>query len=1029
MVNISEKNFEETITTCLLVGGPDTPLSQPLPEGERSFAPSPFQGEGRDEGPATGIRESFTFPGEFIPGGYRQRQPADFDKKLCLFPQDVLDFILITQPKEWEKLRKSFSGDVRAHFLERVSKEISQYGTLHVLRKGIKDFGCKFQLAYFPPASGLNPQIQKQYLGNIFSVVRQLKYSESNENSLDLAIFLNGLPIFTAEVKNPLNAQTVENAIKQYRTTRDPKEPMFAYRRCLAHFAVDPELVFFTTRLEGEKTKFIPFNLGYNLGAGNPPSWKGFATAYLWEQIWARDSILNLIQYFIHEYEEEDEEGKKTGKRKLIFPRYHQLDSVRRIMAHARKNGAGQRYLIEHSAGSGKSNSIAWLAHQLSVLHNENDERIFDSVVVITDRRILDRQLQATVLQFEQTLGTVETITENSQQLKKALEEGKNIIVTTLQKFPFISEQVKSLPGKHFGVIIDEAHSSQSGEATRHLNTVLAAGSLEEAENQDNASDDEDLEDRIEKEIRHRGQLPNVSYFAFTATPKAKTLELFGTKTHSGEYHPFSLYPMRQAIEEGFILDVLQNYTTYKAYWSLLKKIQDDPKYDRTKAVRLMMSFVDMHEHTISKKVEVIVEHFSEQVQGRIGGRAKAMVVTRSRLHAVRYKQAIDTYLAAHRHPFKVLVAFSGKVKDGGIEYTESGMNSIPETQTAQTFKLDEYKLLIVAEKFQTGFDQPLLHTMYVDKRLRGLHAVQTLSRLNRVHPGKTETFVLDFANEAEDIQKSFEPYYEKTILSEATDPNLLYDLQTSLEQHGIFTTEEVDAFAKIFFNPKGTQAKLYAAVDAPVKRFKAKEKEDKTEFRTTLADFVRLYAFLSQIATFTDPELEKLYTFGRLLLRKLPIEKEKLPVEIQQAIDIESYRLDKTSSGTIGLNRGQGEMSPENPLTATQLNPGDIEALSEIIKELNQRFGTDFTENDRLVIRQLEEHLAAIPMLEQTVRVNTPENAMLTFKAVLENLLQELIDTQFKFYKQVNANPDFAQTLTKFLFERYRKSLSAGKF
>lgn len=442
-----------------------------------------------------------------------------------------------------------------------------------------------------------------------------------------------------------------------------------------------------------------------------------------------------------------------------------------------------------------------------------------------------------------------------------------------------------------------------------------------------------------------------------------------------------------------------------------------------------MMSFVDMHEHTISKKVEAIVEHFTGQVQTRIGGHAKAMIVTRSRLHAVRYKQAMDAYLAAHGYPIKALVAFSGKVKDGGIEYTENGMNGIPETQTAQTFKLDEYKFLIVAEKFQTGFDQPLLHTMYVDKRLRGLHAVQTLSRLNRVYPGKTETFVLDFANEAEDIQKSFEPYYEKTILSEATDPNLLYDLQTRLEQHGIYSTEDVDAFAKIYFSPKGTQAKLFAALQPAITRFKTKEKDEKAEFRTALSDFVRLYAFLSQVATFVDADLEKLYAFGRLLLRRLPIEKEKLPVEIQQSIDLESYRLDKTSSGKITIQRGQGEMKPEDPLTPDKINQPDIEALSEIIKELNERFGTDFTEEDRLVILQLEEHLAKIPMLEQTVRVNTPENAMLTFKEVLENLLQELIDTQFKFYKQVNANPEFAQTLTKFLFDRYRKSLTETAF
>lgn len=1006
MVDVSEKNFEETITDCLLAGGQDAPAAS-----------------------GNAVQETAAFPGEYFMGGYHLRHSADYDKKLCLIPQDVLDFILITQPREWEKLKKSYpqGGDVQAHFFERLKKEISQHGTLHVLRKGIKDLGCKFQLAYFPPASGLNPEVQKLYQGNVFSVVRQLKYSENNENSLDVTIFLNGLPIFTVELKDPLTGQTVENAITQYRTTRNPKEPLFAYRRCLAHFAVDSELVYFTTQLEGVKTRFIPFNLGYNLGAGNPPSWNGFPTAYLWEQIWAKDSILNLIQYFIHEYEEEDEGGQKTGKRKIIFPRYHQLDAVRRIIAHARRNGAGRRYLIQHSAGSGKSNSIAWLAHQLSVLQNAKNERIFDSVVVITDRRVLDRQLQTTVRQFEQTLGTVEAITENSAQLQTALENGKNIIVTTLQKFPMIAENVISLPGKRFAIIIDEAHSSQAGEANRSLNKVFSAASLEEAEKQEEATPDEDYEDRIENEIRKKFLLPNVSYFAFTATPKAKTLELFGSANRNGGFEPFSLYPMRQAIEEGFILDVLQNYTTYKAYWSLLKKIQDDPNYDRSKAVRLMMSFVNMHEHTINKKVEVIVEHFINQVQSRIGGHAKAMIVTRSRLHAVRYKQALDDYIAAHGYAIKSLVAFSGKVKDGGIEYTENGMNGIPETQTAQTFKLDDYKFLIVAEKFQTGFDQPLLHTMYVDKRLRGLHAVQTLSRLNRVYPGKTETFVLDFANEAEDIQKAFEPYYEKTILSEGTDPNLLYDLQTRLESHGIYSSEEVDAFAKILFSQNGTQANLFAALQPAINRFKSKEKDEKAEFRSALSDFVRLYAFLSQVVPFVDADLEKLHVFGRFLLRRLPIEGEKLPVEIQQSIDLESYRLDNTSSGRITLQRGQGEMKPENPLTPNTINQPDFEALSEIIKELNERFGTDFTEEDRLVIRQLEEHLAKIPMLEQTVRVNTPENAMLTFKEVLENQLQELIDTQFKFYKQVNANPEFAQTLTKFLFERYRKGLEAG--
>jgi type I restriction enzyme R subunit len=1005
LVEISDKNFEETITACLIAGGPDAPLDGKPPVHER-------QG----------------MPGGFIPGGYRQRTTVDYDKALCLVPQDVLDFILITQPNEWQKLRRSYAGNVEAHFLERLKHEIDTHGTLHVVRKGVKDLGCSFQLAYFPPVSGLNPDIQRLYQGNIFTVIRQVKYSEKNENSLDMVLFLNGIPLFTVELKDPLTGQTVQNAISQYRHDRDPREPLFAYRRCLAHFAVDPDLVYFSTQLEGTKTRFIPFNKGYNLGAGNPPSWQGFSTEYLWEQIWARESILNLLQYFIHEYDELNDNGERTGKRKLIFPRYHQLDSVRRIVSDAKAHGAGKTYLVQHSAGSGKSNSIAWLAHQLSVLHTAADSRVFDSVVVITDRRVLDRQLQATVRQFEQTLGTVETITEDSQQLRRALEAGKSIIVTTLQKFPFISDAIKELPGKRFAVIIDEAHSSQSGEATRHLSAVLSVGSLDEAEQVDNeGAEKDDSEEHINRIVRQHKHLPNVSYFAFTATPKPSTLELFGTRNRDGQYEPFSLYPMRQAIEEGFILDVLQCYTTYKTYWSLLKKIKDDPAYDKSKANQLLLKFVDLHDITIRKKVDIIVEHFVTQVEHRINGDAKAMVVTRSRLHAVRYKQAIDACLAERGLGIKALVAFSGTVRDGGIEYTEANMNGIPETKTAATFQQHEYKFLIVAEKFQTGFDQPLLHTMYVDKRLKGLHAVQTLSRLNRVHPDKAETFVLDFVNEADDIQKAFEPYYERTILSEGTDPNLLYDMQTRMDQMGVFQQSDVDAFAGIYFSTKGTQAKLYATLNPAIERFKVKEKDEKVEFRSLLADYVRLYAFLSQIATFEDAELEKLYVYGRLLLRRLPIEKEKLPVEIQQAIDLEAIQVSKTGSGSLGLKRGQGVMKPENPLSGTKHNAAEMEALSEIIRELNERFGTDFSPDDRLVIERLEDQLAASPVLEQAVRVNTPENAMIAFREVVEKMLQGLVDSEFKFYQMVNGNPEFAEHLVRVLFERYRRGLGEG--
>jgi type I restriction enzyme R subunit len=760
-------------------------------------------------------------------------------------------------------------------------------------------------------------------------------------------------------------------------------------------------------------------------GAGNPPSWQGFATAYLWEQNWARDSMLDLIQNFIQFVEKEDEDGKKTGQMELIFPRYHQLDCVRRLLADARAKSAEQRYLIQHSAGSGKSNSIAWLAHQLTSLHDASDQAIFDSIIVITDRRVLDRQLQRTVRQFEQTLGIVENIDQTSRQLKTALAEGKKIIVTTLQKFPMITDQIKELEGKRFAIIIDEAHSSQSGEARAKLNAVLAAGSLEEAEREE-SGEVEDSEDRIIAEMKKRGHLPNASYFAFTATPKSETLELFGSRQPDGRYGAFSLYTMRQAIEERFILDVLDNYTTYQAYWSLLKKIEDDPRYDREKAARLLRWFVDLHEHSIATKVAIMVDHFGGQVAHRIGGKAKGMIVTRSRLHAVRYKLAVDKYLKENGYPFKALVAFSGTVKDpdNGLLYTETQMNStpekkIPEKATAETFKQSDYRLMVVAEKFQTGFDQPLLHTMYVDKRLAGVHAVQTLSRLNRIYPGKDETMVLDFANEAEDIQKAFEPYYDKTLLKESTDPNLLYDLQTQLSEFQFYTQAEVNHFANIYFDPKGTQDKLHAALVPAIDRYIAAPKEDQSEFRGKLADYIRLYAFISQIITFADADLERLYVFGRLLLRKLPVTKDKLPIEVQQNIDIESYTVKQTSRGKIRLPRGTAELPPTGPRGSILPIPEDLEPLSQIIRELNERFGANLGENARTSIQQLEAQLAQDPALEASICANTRDNARLTFEHVLNDRLQEIVDSDFKFYKQVTDNPEFAQALLDWMFER----------
>ena len=909
--DISERAFEAAIECALLRGGPDA-----------------------CPGDASAVRESSPpYGDDAVPGGYHRRRPDDYDRALCLIPADVVDFLLATQPDEWEKLGQHHGADVKPRFLARLSREIARRGALDVLRNGVKDSGCKFRLAYFRPASGLNEELQRLHAANLFAVVRQLRFSARDEQSVDLALFLNGVPVFTAELKNPLNGQDVQDAIRQYREDRDPREPLFAYARCLAHFAVDPEQVFVTTRLAGPKTRFLPFNRGRFGGAGNPPvppTRAGFPTDYLWEEVWARDSVLDLVRQFIHEVEAEDDRGRKTGARFLIFPRYQQLDCVRRLVRHARDHGPGERYLVQHSAGSGKSFTIAWLAHRLSVLHDREDRRVFDSVVVVTDRRVLDRQLQRSVRQFEQTLGVVENIDHTSRQLREALEAGRTIIVTTLQKFPVIAEQIGELPGRRFAVIVDEAHSSQSGESTKSLKAVLAAGSLDEAEREEAGAPtpEEELDDRVLDEIRSRGRLPNLSTFAFTATPKPKTLELFGSKRPDGKFEPFHRYSMRQAIEEGFILDVLASYTTYRAYWRLLKTVADDPRYDRGKAEYLLKSFVELHPHAIRAKVAVCVEHFAAQVAGAIDGRAKAMVVTRSRLHAVRTRLALDAYLAEKGHPWKALVAFSGTVKDGGESYTESGMNSagrdrvIGERQTAAEFEKPEYRFLVVANKFQTGFDQPLLHTLYVDKKLGGVNAVQTLSRLNRTHPGKRGVTVLDFANEADEIRKAFEPYYETTLLSEATDPNLLYEVQDRLLGFDVFAADDVETFARVYFDPGAAQDKLYAALGPARQRFGALAPDEGRDFRGQLGEYARLYAFLSQVLTFADPDLDKLYVFARHLRRLLPAGRDELPREVQQNIDIESFRIQRTARGRIALERRGGALDPPRASRARAPRP-----------------------------------------------------------------------------------------------------------
>jgi type I restriction enzyme R subunit len=1003
---ISERSFEEAIECALLQYGPDACA-----------------------GDSTGVRETPPPYGDTPPGGYRKRQPEDYDRTLCLLPRDALDFVLATQPKEWKKLEQHHGAPLREQFLKRLASEIERRGALDVLRNGIKDSGCKFRLAYFRPASGLNEETRRLHAANLFAVVRQVHYSTKNEKSLDLVLFLNGIPIFTAELKNPLNGQDVEDAIRQYKTDRDPREPLLAYGRCLAHFAVDPDLVYVATQLAGPRTHFLPFNQGKFGGAGNPPvppTRNGYATGYLWDETWSRDSVLDLVRQFIHEVEEEDEKGTKTGRRFLIFPRYQQLDCVRRLVTDARALGTGQRYLIHHSAGSGKSFTIAWLAHQLATLHDTADRRVFDSIVVITDRRVLDRQLQTTMRQFEQTLGVVENIDTTSRQLKDALESGKTIIVTTLQKFPVIAKEVAELPGKRFALIVDEAHSSQSGESTKSLKAVLSSGSLEEAETEEAgaATPEEELESTILAEMEKRGRLPNVSTFAFTATPKPKTLELFGTKRPDGKFAPFHLYSMRQAIEEGFILDVLANYATYKAYWRLLKKVEDDPHYDKKKAEYLLKSFVELHPHAIGEKVKVCVEHFAAKVQGEIGGKAKAMIVTRSRLHAVRYKRAVDKYLAERGYPFKALVAFSGSVQNGGQSYTESGMNGFPEAQTAKTFEQPEVRFLIVANKFQTGFDQPLLHTMYVDKKLGGVNAVQTLSRLNRtLPPEKKGTMVLDFANESDEIKAAFEPYYETTLLSEATDPNLLYEIQTRLAAFPVYTEADVDAFAKVYFDPRATQDRLYAVLAPVVERFLALSEEERPDFRGQLTDYVRLYAFLAQVLTFADADLEKLYVFARHLRRLLPADRAELPREVQQNIDMESYRIQQTGSGKIALERRPGVLEPVSTKQGHGVTPEELETLSRIIADLNERFGLNLGPEHRVTLGQMMEKLDDDAALDAAARVNTRENVRLTFDQKVEHVIQEIVDSNFDLYKRITDDRAFGEAIKNFLFDQYLRA------
>ena len=955
-----------------------------------------------------------------ITNGYFKREPERYDKSLCLDPEMFSNFIIATQPEKWEAYKKQLGNRAQDVLLSKIKTEIDNRGTLGVLRKSFSTYGVYFDLAYFMPASGLNEEYQKKYQGNIFSVMRQVKYSSKNEKSLDMVLFLNGLPLATMELKDRMTGSgyNVENAIRQYQTDRDSWEPLFKFGRCLVHFAVDEDLVYMATHLKGPQTLFLPFNKGNKGEAGNP-STEGFSTEYLWKEVLQRDSFLQLLQYFIQITDVFDEDGKPTGEKELIFPRYHQMDAVRGLLNHAKQYGCGQQYLIQHSAGSGKSNTISWLAHQLSNLHDKEDKNVLDSIIVVTDRIVLDSQLRANVLAFEQNPGVVAGIEKGSKQLREELEAGTKIIVTTLQKFPFIEDQIKSLPGKRFAIIFDEAHSSSSGEMSTSMKKVLNINEEDDPEEEETT-----WEDEIEKDIRSRGRQKNISYFAFTATPKPKTLELFGTKQTVGSYKPFHIYTMKQAIQEAFIKDVLPNYTSYATYFQLVKKITEDPNYDKAKATGLLKVFVELSTPTIERKTAIIIEHFLANCLREIPdandkGQAKAMVVCSSRAQAVKYKIAFDKYIKENNLPFKALVAFSGSITFEGENesFTETRMNGFPESQTKEKFKESQYRFLIVANKFQTGFDQKFLYAMYVNKKLLGVNAVQTICRLNRVCPGKKDPITLDFVNDAETIRKSFQDFYEDTTLTEGSDPDKLYDLKRSLEEFRYYTNDEINQFAKIFYSKPFKQEKLSPILNIVIKRYQEdSNRERKENFREVLKAYIRVYAFFSQIISFTDVELEKSYIFGRILFRKLPYTKERLPKEVTQQVDLDSIRVQYIGRG-IALKPGEGGEFQPGEEKAISKKPEFIEPLSKIIKDINERYATDFNESDKVVVNVLLLRVSEDKDFEAEVKNNPKENVWWAFEKKFNTELQDLIEEHFDFYKKLNNDQEIKAALMKQMF------------
>jgi type I restriction enzyme R subunit len=974
--------------------------------------------------------------------GYIRSSPSYFDPVLGLDTSQLYEFIGATQATEWDSLLGRYGNDpdtAQRGFAKRLAAELDRRGTVDVLRHGVVDLGVTIRLAFFAPAHGLTPELGRLYAANRVSVTRQLPYEPGSHKTIDLALLVNGIPTATAELKNPLTNQSTEHAITQYRTDRDPANVTLS-RRALVHFAVDPDRVAMTTRLAAAATRFLPFNLGHDGGAGNPPNPAGHRTSYLWERVWARDAWMDLLARFVHV--ERPTQGSAAAKKAaeiVIFPRLHQWDAVLALEADARRHGAGRHYLVQHSAGSGKSNTIAWTAHRLSSLHDASEAKVFDKVVVITDRVVLDRQLQETIYQFEHARGLVVRIDKDSHQLAEALTgEQARIIITTLQKFPFVLDKMGTLPSRRYAVIVDEAHSSQTGEAAKDLRVALGATSEQEftvAEAEDAgfvAAAVDPVEEALATAVGGRGRQQNLSFFAFTATPKARTLEMFGTLNQAtGRYEPFHLYSMRQAIEEGFILDVLAAYTTYQTYWRIEKAIADDPAYEARKARRAIARFVSLHPSNLAQKAEIVVEHFRAHTAAKVAGRAKAMVVTSSRLHAVRYKQAIDAYLAKSGYTdLATLVAFSGKVIDEhDLTYTEAGMNGFPESQTAERFGSDDYQVLIVAEKFQTGFDQPLLHTMYVDKVLTGLAAVQTLSRLNRIHPDKTDTFVLDFRNETEDILTAFEPYYGRTV-APPSDPNLLFDTRGRLDDYDVLRIEEIEATVALLLagarGGKGHGA-VYAALDPAIERFRALSEEDSLGFRDALHRFVRTYSFLSQVVSFTDSKLERDYTYCRALASKLRDSASVERLDLGAEVELTHLRTEMTFTGSLALDAEAGEVSAIFGEGRGREADPPLEHLSEIVSELNERFGLNLDERDQLLFEQFEATWVGDPDVVAQAKGNSLENFRLVFDNRFMGTVVTRMDDNEAIFKRILDDEEFRAVLIDLYASRvYRRARAA---